>query len=425
MTSALLAAFVLAAVASPNDPHFGQQWGLQLIGAPEAWESSRGEGVIVAVLDSGVAMDHPDLVGAFVRGPDGRILGRDFVDGDADPTDEHGHGTMVAGIIAARTGNGVGVASVAPESQLLPVRVLDDRAVGRSVDVDAGIRWAVDNGAAVINLSLEVARRDESELSGVRRQAPDDAVRYAWEHGVVVVAAAGNDSSDFTDYPDDSPILLVGATDENDVRAVFSDSGRSDMLMAPGVGIVSTWCDPCGMDGQQMIGQASGTSYAAAHVSGAVAVLIAAGVDPREAVEILRETAVDLGEPGPDALYGFGRIDLPAALRHATVDVGAADDQSPTSAEPDDTEAPGDGEQPASSPAGDVADATDSEDSAEQSAVSPAPVPSDDVPDSSAVGADGPRAGTTGAAGLAAILIAFYAAAFTRWRRTAWAGGRR
>ncbi|MDP9022125.1 MAG: S8 family serine peptidase, partial [Actinomycetota bacterium] len=311
---AVVASLSLAAAqAAPNDPHFPAQWGLTQIGAPEGWTLSRGAGVVVAVIDSGVDLTHPDLVDAFAGRPDGRILGYDFVDGDEDPTDEHGHGTMVAGIIAARTSNGIGVASVAPQARLMPIRVLDREAAGTSDHVDAAIRWAVDNGAHVINLSLEVHR--DSGVSIVHaQQAPDAAVRYAWQRGVAVVAAAGNDSDAFTDFAADVPVLLVGATDQRDQPANFSDFGRRDAVMAPGVEIRSTWCDPCGAGARHSIGQSSGTSYAAPHVAATVALLRASGSSSAQAVERVRATAVDLGTPGPDSRTGYGRLDAAAAV---------------------------------------------------------------------------------------------------------------
>lgn len=316
---ALVALLALAAVqAAPNDPHFAQQWGLEKINAPDAWAMSRGRGVVVAVVDSGVDLTHPDLQGAFARRGDGSLLGRDFVDDDDEPTDHHGHGTMVAGVVAARTANGIGVAAVAPLTRIMPIRVLDAEAAGNTADVDAAIRWAVDNGAHVVNLSLEIAREDGLEVArDLGQQAPDAAVRYAWERGVIVVAAAGNDSSGFTDYRDDTPVVLVGATDREDRRAPFSDAGRSDMLMAPGTEIVSTWCNPCGSASQPSVGQSDGTSYAAPHVAGSLALLLAAGTAPTDAVRLLRETAVDLGPAGRDPEHGYGRIDTQASLRAA------------------------------------------------------------------------------------------------------------
>ncbi|MBW3576142.1 MAG: S8 family peptidase [Actinobacteria bacterium] len=327
---AVLASVSLAAAqAAPNDPHFPAQWGLKQIGAPEAWTVSRGAGVVVAVIDSGVDLTHPDLVDAFARRPDGRIVGYDFVDGDEDPTDDHGHGTMVAGIIAARTSNGIGVASVAPQARLMPIRVLDREAAGTSDHVDAAIRWAVDNGAQVINLSLEVHR--ESGVSILRaQQAPDAAVRYAWQRGVAVVAAAGNDSDAFTDFAADVPVLLVGATDQQDRPANFSDFGRHDAVMAPGLEIRSTWCDPCGAGARHSIGQSSGTSYAAPHVAATVALLRASGSSSAQAVERVRATAVDLGPPGPDSHTGYGRLDAAAAVGVQTTRSESAGQAAPS-----------------------------------------------------------------------------------------------
>lgn len=319
--TALLSLLSLAAAQSaPDDPYFGQQWNLERIGAPQAWDASQGEGVVVAVIDSGVDLQHPDLATALARTADGRVLGRDFVDDDDDATDEHGHGTMVAGLVAARTGNGTAIASVAPLARIMPVRVLDEDAAGSSQDVDAAIRWAVDHGADVINLSLEVASEEEEEPSGPSLPVgeddddTDDAVRYAWDRGVAVVAAAGNDSASFTDYSHDTPILIVGATDRADERAGFSDTGRRDAVMAPGVHIVSTWCDPCGQDAGHSVGISEGTSYAAPQVSATLALLRATGLSSEQAVRRVRDTAVDIGEPGPDRETGRGRIDTAAAL---------------------------------------------------------------------------------------------------------------
>lgn len=316
-----------AEVDSPtprDDLYLPQQWGLERINAPAVWSVTEGEGVTVAVVDSGVALGHPDLIGAFATAPHGDVLGIDLVDRDDVPADRHGHGTMIAGIIAARIGAGYGLAGVAPRSSIMPVRVLDEDAAGRSLEVDEAIRWAVDNGADIINLSLELGRDGD----GLRDDggAPVDAVRHAWAQGVIVVAAAGNEGSEAADFPADAPVLVVGASDRDDRLAPFTDVGHPDVLLAPGVDIISTWCRPCGDDATQTLGVSDGTSYAAAHVSGALALLLAAGVGPNDAVRHLRGTGVPLATADPLAAQELRRIDVAAAMRAAGRELGADDE---------------------------------------------------------------------------------------------------
>ncbi len=313
VTGALVLPVAVGVAGAAGDPYRPSQWGLERVGAPEAWTGRRGGGEVIAIVDTGVDLTHPDLVDRLARDAQGRLVGRDFVDGDADPQDENGHGTMVAGIAAATADNGVGIAGVAPRARIMAIRVLDADGRGSASDVDAGIRWAVDHGATVVNLSLESV----APLPGaVVTQAPDAAVRYAWDRGVAVVAAAGNSGAPFTDYPDRSPVLLVGASTRDDERASFSDTGRTDAVLAPGVEIVSTWCDPTpdGCDAENRYGQADGTSFAAPTVAGGVAALKSAGLDAAGAVRRLRESAEDLGSEGPDATYGYGRVDLARAM---------------------------------------------------------------------------------------------------------------
>jgi subtilisin family serine protease len=328
--AALLALATTAVALAANDPHRSEQWYLDRIGAPEAWPTSQGQEIVIAIVDSGVNLTHPDLVDRFVRTADGRVKGRDFVDGDDVPEDEHGHGTMVAGIAAATMDNGYGIAGVAPRARLLPVRVLDAEGRGSQSNVDLGIRWAVDNGARVINLSLESALPKQAGLVGIG--APVDAVQYAWERGVVVVAATGNSGESGQDYPASSPVLLVGATDRNDRRSSFSGGGRENMIMAPGEEIRSTWCREDGDDGchpdTHTIGIASGTSFAAPQVSAGIAMLRQLGLSHQQAVERLRATARDLGPDGPDAEYGVGLLDLSAAT--AAFRTAGAESPSPT-----------------------------------------------------------------------------------------------
>jgi subtilisin family serine protease len=317
LTMALLFVLVSAAMtagAVADELAWDRQWGLEQIGAHEAWETSRGEGVVVAIVDTGVDLTHPDLAPRLLRDGEGRVVGRDEVDPGTSPQDENGHGTLVAGVAAADHDAGLhgnGIAGVAPRARIMPVRVLDEDGMGSMPNLDAGIRWAVDNGADVINLSLESAVPLPGEVLAT---GPDDAVNYAWERGVPVVAAAGNSGTPFTDYRPSTPVLLVGASDQRDRRAAFSDAGRSDMVLAPGVDIISSHCRPCGQDAQHGYASASGTSLAAPHAAGTVALLLAAGLDHEQALQRLRETAVEVSGGGIAGSSGHGRIDAAAAL---------------------------------------------------------------------------------------------------------------
>lgn len=338
----LLVPVLLAATFVADDPRRSQLWWFDRIGVEQAWATSTGSGIVVAVLDTGTQLDHPDLVGQFLE-RDGRVVASDLVDGDADPTDHNGHGTIVAGLVAAAAGNGEGVAGVAPDARLLPVRVLDRDGRGTAAVVDRGIRFAVDNGADVVNLSLEV----EEGPGGSIATAPVDAIRYAWDNGVVVVASSGNSGAGTAGYPAGTPVLLVGATDRDDVPAAFSDAGPLDGVVAPGVEMVSTWCrsdDAGGCDPATPYGLGSGTSFAAPVVSGVVALLLAAGLDHEQAVARLRATAVDLGAEGPDATFGAGRVDAAAALDPATLrTAGGAVADDTTAGAGDDAPAGADG----------------------------------------------------------------------------------
>ncbi len=319
-----------SAWAASNDPYRDQQWGLDRIRVDEAWTSTRGEGAVVAIVDTGISLSHPDLFDRISKRPDGSVIGIDLVDDDLDPSDEHGHGTLVAGIVAAATDNGVGIAGVAPAAKLLPVRVLGADGSGDSETVGRGVIWAVDNGADVVNVSLEsVAPKDgERAVPGV----PNAAVRYAAERGVLVVAAAGNRPGSAAGYPADSPIVLVGASDRADRRAPFSTVDRHDGLVAPGVDVVSTWCrrfaggcDPAASP----YGVAEGTSFAAPHVSGVAALLFARGHDAGEVRQRLLDGAVDVGPPGPDLEHGAGRLDAAASLTAGSVRTTSAPRPTP------------------------------------------------------------------------------------------------
>lgn len=309
---------------TPNDEYFSRQYSLynagsklNLPGSPTgksradihataAWEETKGSAeVVIAVVDTGVDYDHPDLKNKVIS------KGRDFVFGDDDATDDNGHGTHVAGIIAADTNNGQGIAGVAWNSRLLPLKAIDKEGSGFYSWLIDAILWASDNGASVINISLG---GDESA------DALRDALRYAFNHNVVCVASAGNDGVD-VDYPAayDEYVLAVAATDYNDARPDWSSPGSQVDVAAPGVQILSTVPTWYWGPGSLPYGYADGTSQAAPHVSGLAALL--KGLRPwltaKEIMQVIRYTADDVnadGHPGPDKFVGYGRINMERAL---------------------------------------------------------------------------------------------------------------
>jgi serine protease len=312
------------------------QWnfsGSEGVNAPQAWDNliadgaPGGEGVTVAVLDTGAANDDPDLAAARF------VPGYDFVDNDRYPVDLNGHGTHVASTIAEDTNNDIGVAGLAYGVQIMPVRVLDRNAAGSATTVADGIRYAVDHGAKVLNLSFSFDSRTTA------RQIPQvvQALDYAYDHGSLVVAAAGNGGRSFLPYPARWPnVLAVGATTEHGCKASFSNDGPGLDLVAPGGGSDARLSgDPnceAGRRGRSIYQMTfrppflqrfglrgiAGTSMAAPHVTAAAALVVASGVlgpdpSPASIVERLITTARDLGAPGYDTHYGWGLVDAGAA----------------------------------------------------------------------------------------------------------------
>jgi len=320
--------YVASPYLTPDDPYWEQQAYLTNIQAPQAWDVITGStDVVVAVVDSGVDVDHPDLasqiwhnpgeMGVDAEGNDRRTNGIDddgngYVDdwqgwnvvaGNNDVQDGYGHGTRVAGVIAAAGNNGEGIAGVAWGVRIMPVKVLDDTGLGTYAQVAQGIIYAVDNGARIINLSIG---------GPFYSTLLEEAVNYALRRGAVVVAAVGNEGDGTVNYPAAySGVLGVGATDAQDVRAAFSNVGEVVDLVAPGVDVyVST------LGGGYA--QAGGTSLAAAHVSGAAALLASLPrFDTGAAIqEALLATAADLGAPGRDDEYGYGLLQIYDALTY-------------------------------------------------------------------------------------------------------------
>jgi subtilisin family serine protease len=303
----------ISKLVTPDDAFFSYQWHMTTLGATSAWDVTMGEGVVVAVIDTGVS-----------AGSDGfldLLPGWDFYANDDDASDEDGHGTHVAGTIAQSTGNAVGTVGLAPQVSILPIRVLGPDG-GSSTDVAAGIVWAVDQGAHVINMSLG---------GGGYSMAMADACEYAVNNGVTVIAATGNDGyTDHISYPAayDS-VIAVGATTMDGSIAYYSNYGPGIDITAPG-GDVTADLDGDGFgDGvlQETIDPATGafgffffqgTSMATPHVAGAAALLYANGVkDVADMKTALTSTADDMGTLGYDESYGHGILNPVAALAWA------------------------------------------------------------------------------------------------------------
>jgi len=304
----------------PDDTYYaGFQWNLRHINLPQAWGISVGSpGIVVAVVDTGVDAGHPDLAGKIVGG-------YDFINGDTDASDDEGHGTHVAGIAAATTNNSLGMAGVTWNAQLLAVKVLDQNGVGPISVIASGIIWAADHEADIINLSLGAESSNQALLS---------AVTHAYNKGALLVAAAGNSYQEGNPviYPAAlSHVVAVGSTGDTDEHAAYSQTGFYLDLTAPGGNptsgsdtnrrhwIYSTYWRDSPFGGLPAVGYMpiAGTSQACPHVAGLAALLWSVdGSLTNDQVEgVLKATAVDLGTPGRDDVFGYGRIDALAALQ--------------------------------------------------------------------------------------------------------------
>lgn len=304
---------------TPNDPYYNDPtkvYAPQQIKANLAWDLVRGSAdVLVAVVDSGANLTHPDLAGIFWTNPgelpangvddDGNgyvddVSGWDFVNGDNQPVDDLGHGTHVTGIVAAQTDNGIGIAGIAGGVKVLPVKVLNSNNAGTWANVALGIIYAADQGARIINLSL----------GGTTSSATvESAIQYAQSRGALVFAAAGNSASNQPFYPAAYPgVLGVAATQPNNVRWSLSNYGSFVDLAAPGASIYSTyWSTTAGSTYQFM----SGTSMAAPTAAGVAALLwsLNPALSATQIADIMTGTATDLGTAGRDDYFGYGQVD--------------------------------------------------------------------------------------------------------------------
>ena len=306
----------------PNDPLFPQQWNLHNTGqnggtpgadihAPEAWNITRcSPNVVIAIVDTGVDLTHPDLQGKLVPGAT-------FIPGTTSAADDNGHGTEMAGIAAATTDNAQGIASVCPLGKIMPIKVATggghtDDAQG-DVQVAAGIRWAVDHGAGVISFSLGV----------LDTPAMRDAVAYAYAHNVLIVAAAGNSGNDKSPYPAPAlypHVLAVGGTDNKDHRTSYSSYGFPNLVLAPSESIPTT-------ETGGGYGHGGYTSIAAPQVAGIAALILSIrpGLSVDQLIQVIEQGAdpVD-GQTGPTAQDGYGRVNAYKSLVLAQSLVSAA-----------------------------------------------------------------------------------------------------
>jgi len=317
--------FLLRVSATPNDTLFQYQYALSntgqtigsLPGSPKGqaradiramagWEESKGRPeVVIAVVDTGVDLTHPDLKNKVLNS------GRDFVNNDFDASDDHGHGSMVAGIAAAETNNGEGIAGVAWLSKVLPLKAMDSTGTGSTDKVAEAIRYAADNGAQVVNLSLGTDQPS---------QTLRDACKYASEKGVFIAAAAGNKGT-AVHYPAayDPYVFAVAATDYNDARADFSNIGSEVDAAAPGVRILAPYPLALTPAGYLPYAYGDGTSFATAHVSGMAALVrsLKPGLSPGQVMNILRYSADDVNAAtykDRDEFVGYGRVNLEKAI---------------------------------------------------------------------------------------------------------------
>ncbi|MFN3374638.1 MAG: S8 family serine peptidase, partial [Chloroflexus sp.] len=269
-----------AITRTPNDPFLQQQWALGTIGVYDAWNITTGGPIIVAVIDTGVDASHPDL--------SGRVLsGLNTITGSTNTSDDNGHGTAVAGLIAAAGDNGIGIAGICWGCQILPVKACFNNGRCRDSSVISAIRWATDNGARIINLSLGGA---------MSSPALQDAVRYATERGVLIIAASGNERAEGNapNYPAAYPeTIAVGATGYSDEVTGFSNTGDYLDLVAPGIDITTT------LPGNSYA-TATGTSFASPFVAGAAALVMTVRPDlsSNDVRCVLAISAEDRGPPG-------------------------------------------------------------------------------------------------------------------------------
>ncbi len=303
-TEAIEPNYIYHVSVAPNDPQYSKQWHLHNIHAEQAWEQNRGKGVTVAIIDTGVSKV-PDLAQTeFVKG-------YDFVNDKINADDDNGHGTHVAGTVAQSTNNNYGVAGIAYEAKIMPLKVLSGAGGGTISDIAEAIRFAADNKADVINMSLG---------GGGESQVMKDAIEYAYRKGVVIIAAAGNENNNSASYPARyARVIGVGATDAQGERAEFSNYGAGVDIAAPGGGHGSKiWQETIDPEtNTPIISGFQGTSMAAPHVAGVAALIKSTGVTAPEEVFAVLQQSVRKIEQDPQNFYGAGHLDAASAVKLA------------------------------------------------------------------------------------------------------------